>query len=56
MVILEQDCTAQILMDQIQKLLEDKACYCQMQKALHRMVVPDSAERLCTIMEQLAAK
>lgn len=55
-VILEQDCTAQILMDQIQKLLEDKACYCQMQKALHRMVVPDSAERLCTIMEQLAAK
>lgn len=55
-VILEQDCTAQVLMEQIQKLLDDKACYSRMQKALQRMVVPDSAERLCAIMEKLAAK
>ncbi len=55
-VILEQDCTAQVLMAQIQKLLDDKACYSRMQKALQRMVVPDSAERLCAIMEKLAAK
>ncbi len=55
-VVLEQDCTAQVLMEQIQKLLADKTRYSQMCKALQHMVVPDSAERLCTIMEQLAAK
>ena len=55
-VILEKDCTAEVLMEQIRKLLADKARYSQMQKALQHMVVPDSAERLCTIMEQLAAK
>lgn len=55
-VVLEKDCTAEELMEQIQKLLDDKTRYNRMQKALHRMVVPDSAERLCAIMEQLAAK
>ena len=55
-VILEKDSTAEVWMQQIQNLLQDKQRYTQMQKALQRMVVPDSAERLCTIMEQLAAK
>ena len=55
-VILEKDCTAQVLMDQIQKLLHDTQRYSQMRKALQSMVVPDSAERVCAIMEQLAAK
>ena len=55
-VILEQDCTAEVLMEQIEKLLQDKVRYSGMQKALRQMVVPDSAERLCAIMEQLAAK
>ena len=55
-VILEQECTAEVLMEQIQKLLADPKQYSRMQKALQHMVVPDSAERLCAIMEQLAAK
>lgn len=55
-VILESDCTAEVLMAEIQKLLGDRARYDAMGKALQRMVVPDSAERLCRIMEQLAAK
>lgn len=55
-VILESDCTAEVLMAEIQKLLGDRARYDAMGKALQRMVVPDSAERLCGIMEQLAAK
>ena len=55
-VILEKDCTAQVLMDQIQDLLSDRTRYSNMSKALQHMVVPDSAERLCTVMEQLAAK
>ena len=55
-VVLEKDCTAQVLMDEIQKLLGDRTRYDRMSQALQHMVVPDSAERLCTIMEQLAAK
>ena len=55
-VLLEKDCTAQVLMEQIRALLGDQTRYDRMCKALQHMVVPDSAERLCTIMEQLAAK
>ena len=55
-VVLEKDCTAQVLMEEIQKLLQDRERYEGMSQALQRMVVPDSAERLCTIMEQLAAQ
>ena len=55
-VLLEKDCTAQALMEQIQSLLEDRQRYDRMVKALQSMVVPDSAERLCAIMEQLAGK
>ena len=55
-VILESECTAEVLMAEIQKLLSDRSRYDAMSKALQRMVVPDSAERLCGIMEQLAAK
>ena len=56
LVLLEKDCTAQVLLEQIQSLLADRQRYDRMAKALQSMVVPDSAERLCTIMEQLAAK
>ena len=55
-VVLEKDCTAQVLMDEIRKLLDDETRYNQMRQALQRMVVPDSAERVCSIMEKLAAK
>ena len=36
-----------------QELLEDKARYKQMRKALHGLAVPDSAERVCDIMEKI---
>lgn len=55
-VVLEKDCTEQVLMQQIRQLLEDKEQYSRMRKALQSMVVPDSAERVCGIMEQLASK
>ncbi len=52
-VILEKDCTAQGLMDSITGLLADTARYQAMVKALYKMAVPDSAERLCDVLEQL---
>ncbi len=56
LVLLEKDCTAQRLYREITALLEDKARYSAMGKALYSMAVPDSAERLCSVMEQLAKK
>ena len=55
-VVLERDCSAQRLFDEIMGLLEDKEKYSKMEKALYAMAVPDSAERLCAVMEQLAKK
>ena len=52
-VLLEKDCTAQELMDTISKLLNDPSRCVQMRTALHSISVPDSAERLCAIMESL---
>ncbi len=52
-VILEKECTPQRLMQEITALLEDKVRYSAMSKALYAMAVPDSAERLCAVMEQL---
>ena len=52
-VLLEKDCTAQALMQQITALLEDKTRYSRMQKALQSMFVPNSAERLCDIIAEL---
>lgn len=55
-VILEKDCTPQRLYQEILSLLEDTERYSAMRKALYGISVPDSAERLCTVMEQLAKK
>ena len=55
-LMLEKDCTAQGLMEEIKALLEDKPRYEAMVKSLQDMAVPDSAERLCAIMEALAAR
>ena len=55
-VIPEKECTAQRLYDEIANLLADKARYTNMEKALYAIAVPDSAERLCAVMEQLAKK
>ena len=52
-VILEKDCSAQKIFDEIKAIVEDSQKRNAMQKALHSMVVPDSAERVCGIMEAL---
>lgn len=54
-MILQKDCTAEAVMEKIRYLLENKSAYEAMQKALLDMSVPDSAQRLCTIMEELIA-
>ena len=53
-VIPEKECTPQRLHREITDLLADKDRYDAMSRALYAMAVPDSAERLCTVMEQLA--
>ena len=53
-LLLEKDCTAETLMKEITALLEDKDRRAQMTKALQKLSVPDSANRLCDIMEELA--
>ena len=55
-VLLEQDATPEILYGQICDLLNDADQYNAMRKALYGISVPDSAERLCAVMEQLAKK
>ena len=55
-VLLEQDATPETLYEQITELLNNTDKYNAMRKALYGISVPDSAERLCTVMEQLAKK
>lgn len=52
-VILEKDCSAQKIFDEIKAIVDDPQKSGAMQKALHSIVVPDSAERVCAIMEAL---
>lgn len=52
-VILEKDCSAAELMKQIQMLISNPKACAEMRTALHSISVPDSAERLCMIMESL---
>ena len=53
-LILEKDCTAQRLMDEIKALLASPERYKAMERALAKLCVPDSAERLCDIAYKLA--
>ena len=53
-LLLEKDCTAKALMEEINALLADKTRYSEMRKALLKISVPDCAERLCDIIEELA--
>lgn len=55
-VILEADCNAGVVFDRIQKMLSSTQAYEKMRKAQLSMAVPDSAQRLCDIMEDLIAK
>ena len=53
-VILEKDCTPEILYAEVQGLLVDAERREQMSKALRSLVKIDSAERICDIVEELA--
>ena len=52
-VLLEDQCTGKAQYEKTLALIEDKECRSRMRKALLSMAVPDSAERICDIMEQL---
>lgn len=52
-VVLEKDCTAEKIYNEVRAIVDDPARCREMSKALFGMVVPDSAERVCGIMEQL---
>lgn len=52
-VVLEKECTAQRLYGEITGIFQSKEKADAMEKALHSMSVPDSAERVCTVMEKL---
>jgi len=54
-VILEADCSAEVVMEKIQKLLDDRETYQAMRRALLEISVPDSTQRLCAVMEELIA-
>ena len=53
-VILEKDCTPEILYAEVQGLLVDEDRREQMSKALKGLVKIDSAERICDLVEELA--
>jgi UDP-N-acetylglucosamine--N-acetylmuramyl-(pentapeptide) pyrophosphoryl-undecaprenol N-acetylglucosamine transferase len=53
-VLLEEECTGQRLMQEVTEILNDPQRRASMRAALQGMAVPDSAERICTIMEKLA--
>lgn len=55
-LMLEKDCTAEALMEQIAALLQDVSSREKMSKALQKMCVPDSAERVCDVIEALGNK
>ncbi len=55
-LILEPECTAQRMMQEVSSLLSDRERCGAMVRSLRDMAVPDSAERMCAIMESLIKK
>ena len=55
-VILEKDCTPEVLYAEVQGLLVDEERRVKMGKALRGLVKLDSAERICDIAEELAKR
>lgn len=55
-LLLEKDATPEKLLQLILDLLADKERYSNMRSVLQSISVPDSAERLCNIMEDLVKK
>ena len=53
MVVLEKECSALLIYEKIKEILEDTQKAEAMRQALLSVVVPDSAERVCGIMESL---
>lgn len=53
-LLLEKECTPERLFKEVKSLLENGEAAKRMSKALQKLAVPDSAERLCDIMYQLA--
>ena len=56
MLLLERDCTGQRLYDEVVSLLGDKERYQAMRRALMESSMPDSADRICDIIAELAKK
>ncbi len=54
-LVLENDCTADVLMQEITSLLGDETRRNQMRSSLQKMCVLDSAERLCDIIRRLGS-
>ena len=54
MVVLEKDCTAQRIYDEIRRLLSDDALRDRMTAGLHSLVKQDSTQRICDMVEELA--
>lgn len=52
-VVLEKECSARGLLDQIHHILEDKQRYDEMCTAMRASCVLDSAQRICDIMQEL---
>lgn len=52
-VVPETECTAQGIFDEIMMLLQDEPRRKQMSQALRGMVILDSAQRICDILEEL---
>ena len=52
-VVAESECTAQGIFDQIMALMADEPRRKQMSQALRSMVILDSAQRICDILEEL---
>ncbi len=52
----EAECTARVLMENIEALLSDEKRRLSMSAALQALAVPDSAQRICQVMAELTAK
>lgn len=55
-LLLEKECSAQRLMNEITALLDSDIRRNQMRTALGKLCVPNSAERLCDIIQELGSK
>ena len=56
MLLLEKECTAQRLYEEVRSLLTDEDRRTAMRKALMDSSMPDSADRICDIIAELAKK